>query len=640
MVRSGLRLWGAMGIVVASLAVGSAPCGAVPLDKEGDIRLGVRTYVNTRIGTQNTSQTPDFYEQTVSRSRTFPYSAAGHMRQNRYFIEAELKHDIDRLVEDGVGPLALFNLLPFKVRNIEYQLTFRGEADMLYDWGPREYSTADQYFRPNPQTGQQQSAFTNPATGAQVDVLRARQKLRDLGVHRERLFQASLQGTVPFFWRGPIFIRFGRQIMSWGETDGFRLLDNINPLDSSFGGFLISLDERRVPLDMLRLQYFVGNIGPLTESFLELYGAIDNKVGFDPGTPAGSPWTLPNLGAPSATTQTVLIPPARTFTDIRGGGRFVFNVADATFSLAHYYTYFDTPGLRVQVRPNFPTDPLNPALAGFPGNPQIFNPNDPTGYYSAQAIQTAPLVQVSGGSATFALPQLYTVVRSEAAYFHNEPRFTQQNLDPFIFAFFFPNEQGEPTECIGAAACRARRAETFGEGNNPTGGRMLGNSFNYVLGFDINQFIRFLNPQQTFFISTQFFYKHLFDATPRTSFARRLPAGGEVLPVPRREVAVPVPALAQFGPVEPDFIRQPTDQFLQTFFISTSYASGTVNPAFVFFYDWGGAMVFQPSVTLVRDPFRFTVDYSILDAATLKGGSGVSLLRDRDNIQFRLEYVI
>ena len=58
------------------------------------------------------------------------------------------------------------------------------------------------------------------------------------------------------------------------------------------------------------------------------------------------------------------------------------------------------------------------------------------------------------------------------------------------------------------------------------------------------------------------------------------------------------------------------------------------------FYDWGGGFVYQPSITFSRDPFRFALSYSILDAHTYKGGSGVSLLKDRDNVEFRLEYVI
>jgi hypothetical protein len=632
------RSWGAVALGTIGVMLCRVQTQAVPLDKEGDIKLGVRTYANVRVGTQNTTRSLVYDTNiapagtTIFENQTFPYSPAGHLRQNRYFVEAELDHSLTRLVKEGVGPFSLVNLLPFKITDLKYHLTFRGEADMLYDWGPKEYSTADQYR--NASGG---SAFTNPATGAVVNVGYSRQNLRNIATDRERLFQAYVEGTVPFFWGTSIFTRFGRQILSWGETDGFRLLDNINPLDSSFGGFLIDLDERRVPLDMLRVQYFIGDLGPINESFLEFYGAIDNKVGFSPGTPEGSPWTLPNLGAPSATTETIILTPARTFSDIRGGARFNFNVSDATFSIAHYYTYLDTPALRVQVRPNFPTDPLNPGLAGFPGSPKLLVPGAPNAvpYYSAQAIQSAPTVQITGGSATFAVPQLYTVVRSEAAYFHDEPRFSQGTLDPFIFAFFFNGQ-----ECRGAAQCREERARVFGPDGNPTGGRRLGNSFNYVLGFDVNQYIRFLNPNQTFFISTQFFYKHLFDAVGAAPYANRFVSQGEVLPVPRQNVYVPVRALQQFGAVEPDFVREPTDQFFHTLFIGTSYLSGRMDPSFTLFYDWGGALVYQPSLTLTRDPFRFLVDYSIISAHTLKGGSGVSLLQDRDNVQFRIEYDI
>src|SRR6185436_18687633 len=78
-------------------------------------------------------------------SRTFPYSPAGHLRQNRFFAEVELKHDLSRMQKEGFGPLTLLNLLPFKVRNLSYGLTFRGEYDGLYDWGPSEFRTADQW---------------------------------------------------------------------------------------------------------------------------------------------------------------------------------------------------------------------------------------------------------------------------------------------------------------------------------------------------------------------------------------------------------------------------------------------------------------------------------------------------------------
>ena len=66
--------------------------------------------------------------------------------------------------------------------------------------------------------------------------------------------------------------------LSWGETDAFRLLDQINPLDASFGGFLVSLDDRRVPLDMARVVYSLEDIGPFSELNLEAFGVLDDAI--------------------------------------------------------------------------------------------------------------------------------------------------------------------------------------------------------------------------------------------------------------------------------------------------------------------------------------------------------------------------
>ncbi|MCK6555536.1 hypothetical protein L6Q96_13300 [Candidatus Binatia bacterium] len=642
-----LRIGPIVAMAAMVLAGWQAPCGAVPIDKEGDIKLGVRSYANARIGTTGFHET--FLYETASGARTlrwrnwsFPPSPAGHLRQNRYFLEAELDHSLDGLVKRGVGPLALLDLLPFRISGLKYHLTYRGEWESIYDWGPKEFSTADAWHAARAQ----RKGLSNPATGTQVDIGAGRRKLRSLASQRNRLFQWYVEGTA-----GPVFMRFGRQIVAWGETDGFRLLDNINPLDSSFGGFLISLDERRVPLDMLRVQYAIGSIGPLTESFLEFYGAIDNKVSYVPGTPAGSPWSMPNA-APEAGTLAIGIAPTQNFSSMRGGGRLVFNYSNATFSLAHYYTFLDTPAVQSQVRPKFPL-----ATPTDPKSPQSSFPNGA----SAMAFATAPTTQITGGSVTFAVPSLYTVVRSELAYFNNEPRFSQFGVDPFMYAFYFRTCQGGSydgqacttnaqcggapcgetlTDCRPTRKCFTDRARVFGAGNNPTGGRRLGDSFNFVVGIDANQYIRWLNPNQTFFFSTQFFYKHLLDALPRRSLPGRVPLQGEVLPVAAAATLVPRADLRGFGAVEPNLIHQPTDTFLHTFFVGTAYMGGKLFPGIGFFYDWGGAYTFQPSLTLSRDPFRFVVDYSLISAHTLKGGSGLSLLQDRDNVQFRLEYVI
>ncbi|MCX8073192.1 MAG: hypothetical protein N3C12_12190 [Candidatus Binatia bacterium] len=592
--------WGVGLVLIAGLAV-SRQAIAVTLDREGSLKFGVRTYVNARVGTENTHEgVPNRVGSEVlpSTSGTFPFSAAGHLRQNRFFVEAELDHRIDRLVQEGIGPLSLFRDLPFRVRNLGYHLTFRGEYDGIYDWGPKEYATADSldFLLRLPLVALNQTPPDIPA---------ARRNLRRVASHRERLFQAYLEATA-----GRFYFRFGRQVLSWGESDVFQLLDHINPLDSSFGGFLIPLDERRVPLDMLRAQYRIGSIGPLTDTFLEGYFSVDNKVGFVPAIPAGSPWTLPSFGAPRTEVRTFSFTPRRTFRDGRGGARIVFNWADATFSLAYLSTYFDLPaaqlftvrGIPIQAFDEGRPCPLDPR---FP-----FRGNDPTRNNCGSPVHvhlTAPRVQVFGGTTTFAIPQIYSVLRSEVAYFKDEPAYSQFQFDPFLFG-----QRGT------------------------TGGRRLRDSVNLLVGWDVNFWLRFLNPNNTLFLSTQFFIKHIRNAGSSRVFNPdgRLNPDREVVPV----IDTLLPQLGV--PLEPVMVSQPATSFLQTLLLTTSYRGGKVNPTLAVFYDWVGAFVYQPGVTFIRDPFRFTVDYSILDAGRLKGGSGIGLLRDRDNIQFRVDYVI
>lgn len=597
-----------------TVLVGAAGVEARYLDQGQELRLGVRTYVNARVGTENTDVfeiRPDDLPNlgpnaVVTNSETFPYSSAGHLRQNRFFLEVDLEHKLDRLLHDGFGPLWLLNRLPFDIEGLAYRVTFRSEYEGVYDWGPSEYRTASSYTTGSLITNPDVELPNNPISGLEVDVPAARRKLRDKGSHRERLFQAYVEGNV-----GDTFIRFGRQNLSWGESDGFRLLDQINPLDNSFGGFLISLDERRVPLDMLRVQHYLGGIGPFYDAFVEAYAAIDDEVSYVPGLLQGSPWALPNLDKPSATVKPLFYQPNRTFADARGGVRLVWSQGRGTFSLAHYYTYADQPNVSVRVNQGFPVRAL------------------PSRYLSETSLTPAQ-IQISGGSATWAFPYEIAqkiglsgepIVRMEFAYIKDEPRSLQEELDPFLFYLLESRRPGGTPQTVSGDRTR--------------------DSSNFLIGLDINQWIRFLNPSQSFLFSTQFFYKHLQGAGKRAPVdGYPIVETGEVLLVPERLINPRIGGLNLGFPIEPVFVRQPTDQFLQTLIITTSYRSGMITPLFAMFYDWSGSVVVQPSLTLTYDPFRFVVDYSFIEANKLKGSSGISLLRDRDNVQFRIEYVL
>lgn len=613
--------WGVRLLVTALCVFAVRRAHAAALDEEGDIKLGVRAYTAARVATQHTDI--ELIEQApgriTERSLTFPVSPAGHLRQNRFFVEATLEQDLNRLLKKGFGPLALLNDLPFSFRKLGYFLSYRGEYDGVYDYGPAEYRTAYQFYN---QTLVPPSPF-----GPTVDVGQARQHLRNVAVLRNRLFQAYLEAEV-----GKLFVRFGRQILAWGETDVFRLLDNINPLDNSFGGFLIPLDERRLPLDMLLANYSIGDIGPLYEAFIEAYAAIDDGIGYDPGIPQGSPWALPNLGAPSAVLYNRLFAPHRTIEDTRGGARLNFTapvpvIEDIDVSLASYWTYLDTPMVQTFVSPNFPL------AIGCGPNPSKCNP---AMGYLANTVQTGPRVQITGMATSFNFPIEWAralflsgqpIIRNELAYFTGEQRPTQQQLDPFIYA---------------TGNCSKGHLVNTNEGQFCTGGRRYGDSWNFLLGLDSNQFIRWLNPNQSIFITTQFFYKHLNGAAPRNraglNAQGKVVFNGEVEPVPAENIAAPF--LPTAGASQSVLIHNPIDQYLNTLLISTSYFSSQINPSMTFFYDWSGSFVFQPQVVFSRDPFRFTMSYSYLTAGTLKAASGVSLLRDRDNILFQIDYVI
>ncbi len=565
---------------------------AITLDDRGEMRLGMRAYTAARVGTEAMGSTDN--------PLVFPNSGAGHVRQSRYFLELKLDHDIKRIATTGTGFAWLLGW--FNPDKLKYSVQYRGEWEGIYDYGPDEFrhslqttlrTQTDIVTVPNPAGGPPLASGDIPYGLAKERAARLNRVARI----RNRLFTAYLDVE-----KGPVFLRVGRQVLAWGETDVFRLLDNINPLDNGFGGFLLALDERRVPINMVRANYHFASIGPLNDAFVEAFAAESTPIGNLPGIPPGSPWEPGGLGYPNPAIRTVVKKPNSE--DIRFGGRFVFNALDATFTLAQYWTYLDTPGVVFTI----PT--------GLPGY-----------QHEILAEQRTPRTPITGASVTFPLTSWYSIVRSELAYFANEPLNRQgqgishSNLEGGLNPFSYPN---------------------FLNNSKPIQGSLLQrNTLSYALGLDTNRFIRFLNPQQSFFISTQVFYKHMFDAPDDT-----------VLPVPvynyeisNKQVGV-IPAFLrslckqQKGRqclLQPRLIHNPNDQILHTLLITTAYAGGRIVPSLGMFYDWQGAWVVQPGVQLVRDPFRFLFDYSFITGGI--GSGQLAALRDRDNVRFQVEFV-
>jgi hypothetical protein len=111
----------------------------------------------------------------------------------------------------------------------------------------------------------------------------------------------------------PLSFRLGRQQIVWGETDNFRMLDRVNPLDLTWHLQQESWDELREPLWMIKGLWNIGRVGPLSDSFVEFFW---NPGDWQPAAHAflPRPWSSPIVD-PLTDPRT---PP--------GGGRGLFNI--------------------------------------------------------------------------------------------------------------------------------------------------------------------------------------------------------------------------------------------------------------------------------------------------------------------------
>lgn len=89
-------------------------------------------------------------------------------------------------------------------------------------------------------------------------------------------------------------LRWGRQFISWGETDGIRLLDVINPQDGRFSPpvapNLFNLDETRIPSWGLRAFYTLIPATNTALEFIAMPGFDEKKQRVDESAPIAGRW--------------------------------------------------------------------------------------------------------------------------------------------------------------------------------------------------------------------------------------------------------------------------------------------------------------------------------------------------------------
>ncbi|MEW6443867.1 MAG: DUF1302 family protein, partial [bacterium] len=349
---------GALAIALFCLALLPAAAGAFYLDEKQTLEFVGKAQTRASIRLND------------AEGFTSPDVSAGDLVQHRNLVLIEVDHNLEYLREhlDVLFPLRLLGL------NAKYHLAARFLYEGIYDYGPEMFQRARERDPEN------------------FDEFKQSYDLWEL--------YADLS-------RGPFFVRLGKQNLAWGETDIFRLLDYINPLDNTFGGPFEDLDDRRMPLWMIRSSYNLGTIGPVSTLTIEGFwvpGQLDAHV--SPLTPAGSPYAPP---APASPLAMRVLTPEREMSSSRWGARVMGILGGGlNVALAHYSTFLDTPAARVAVTPDLPA---------------LLSPTD------AWQELSWPDVQITGASVNYWESPLDVVIRSELAWFWNEPVFIpEENL--------------------------------------------------------------------------------------------------------------------------------------------------------------------------------------------------------------------
>jgi hypothetical protein len=506
---------------------------------------------------------------------TFPNTKTGDLVQWRNLALLEIDHDLKELTKSLD---ILYPLKKLKIRS-KYHIVGRFMYDALYNVGSDEFKAVRDNDKVNIDTFKQ--AYD--------------------------LWEAYAD-----FSRGPGFLRIGRQILAWGETDIFRLLDGINPLDNSFGGPFEDLDDRRIPLWMLRGSYNLGTVGPISSFTLEGFwvpGTWDTKVG--PWPPKGTPYAIP---LPVQAIYDILLvnTPAKTMSHSRWGVRLQGMLGpNANVSVAHYRSFPDIPKSRVIL-----TEPVTGPLL----DTSLVRIN----------LDYEP-VQVTGASINYWESITDFVFRGEVAWFWDE----------MVWIHTINDRPLHPDTIIplGGAALSAlalvnppdlRSNGLYGIPVDPKSGEIPNrNILRYMIGFDKQVWIRPLNKVSMFFLSMQYFGQWMQDYPHDNPPVTDVQLPDKFVPEVNSITGEPIPDYTQFPTIN-------ETEHIFTFLINSMYRKGSLLPQVAAAYDARGSWLILPSVQYIREPFRFGFQY----AAVVGNFAGPGIFRDRDQVSFTFTYLL
>jgi hypothetical protein len=275
-------------LVVWFVLAASGTAFAYYLDEEHRFDFRVRAYSQLSVLTED-SETPS--RAAVAQALSFvPTNAPLAQKRAQIASITPPKYDAGELAQhrNFYNPEFDANLTDFMqwagADSFKFRFAWWGFYDGLYDYLDEKWADHARSYKTR------FSESDDPANESYKFDDHYR-RARDLYAHQNRINELYFDYT-----KGPLFIRVGKQAISWGESDTIAILDVSNPYDLSLGapGFYQDVEEARIPLWTIRSTYkLFESLGPLSSVFSDVYfvpGPIDTTVPQDPITAGVSPF--------------------------------------------------------------------------------------------------------------------------------------------------------------------------------------------------------------------------------------------------------------------------------------------------------------------------------------------------------------
>jgi hypothetical protein len=691
-----MRTWaGWLALGVAAVLGCEATSEAYYLDKGRNFDVRARAYSQLGILTENSARQGCGIVKAADGTILFredprtcpPEYSAGDLGQHRNFYNPEFDAKLTDYTKWSQDVPYLSRVAP---DDLKFRFAWWGFYDGLYDylnpeWDQRRRNPNLQFYNtmppavrrvPTNRYGIARFSESDDVNGESYFFNDENKNPRHIYASRNRINELYIDYT-----KGPVFVRVGRQAISWGESDTIALLDVQNPFDLLLGapGFFQDVDEARIPLWTLRTTVkLVDNWKFLSSGFIDAYmvpGPIDTTVPINPITYGVSPFNpdQPNPQAnlfigPTArqsvnqdpALHTVIVDqlPENNWSNTRWGVRLQgLLFRDYTVQAWFFRTFNQAPVPLLSSRPGFVLASGNPAKGVEPMTTLVDDrgfrtpvcldssgnavpKKTATGASNAGVLGRTPagrscswkapvvttlarrLESVIGLAGTWYSDMLNGIVRAEAEYFVDELAFIPGvNLNARSqIPFAFRKGLGYKTNIINTIP----KADYL----------------RWVIAYDRFFFFRPLNPTNSFVLSMAF--NSQFNLSEKGGRDFRLP-----LAKPGKRQARSIAnglsdqctgKDAKNNPlcvtaVPHDFEDAYQYEGFLTTAIQTDMMHGKLSPRVAIITDVSGIFAFQPTFTYrVTDNFLFSATYLAI-ATQRKAGLGT--FRAHDMVQLR-----